>query len=76
MYCEAGIQMVAVINASLGRYINGYHEMNLLAKKTMGLQFNEIQKHMTKEVYSEIAKIRFQTRKQEYVFSHFLFLDC
>ena len=72
MYREAGVQMPAVINTSISIYIKDSHWMEFLYKQNMGLRLNDVNNHMTKEVYSKILK-EFSTVESKNIFSAHLF---
>ena len=74
LYREAAVKMDESMNASLSLYIKGSLRMNLLAKQTMGLKLSEGKKHMTKEVFSKIAKILFCDEDPRYTFAHLFFV--
>ena len=74
IYRESGVVMAPDLDAKMAVYVKGSRRINLLAKQILGLKISEGKEHMTKEVYSKIANILFESGQTEHMFAHLFFV--
>ena len=76
LYRQCGLERPTEIKEGLALYCKGSKRKGRKLKQDLGLTISEVEKPMSREVYSFLAKKMFVSKKKEHIFSHlFLLLD-
>jgi len=76
LYTVCGSIMPQELSVSLSRYIKGSNRINLAAKQTLGLSFQEGKSEMTIPVYEYVCKELFRSEDPKHILTHvFTVLD-
>lgn len=76
LFRQSGVERSEAVKGGVSLYCKGSKRKGRKIKQDLGLEISEGKKHMTKAVYSYLAKKFFNSKEPEHIFAHlFLVLD-
>ena len=76
LFRQSGVERSEAVKGGVSLYCKGSKRKGRKIKQDLGLEISEGKKHMTKSVYSYLAKKFFNSKEPEHIFAHlFLVLD-